>query len=213
MVRNELRGVVAGEADNAVKAVALARTLRPDLMVVDDRLPHMVGLDGVRLSRIAGLDAALSVVHELPRAKVLLVSHTEAALAADNHRNGNGRMELCLYPRADAVAGQPERQVIFAALREKATPALRRRVITVSETGVLVGGLSMLGGLGLMLTILLAPAGVTLAAAGGLVLLLSLGARATAAVWPTLVRSGERQAGTLEERDDIEANLQRLPVI
>ena len=211
VVRDELGGEVAGEAENAVGTMALARTLRPDLMVVDDRLPHIMGHDGVRLSRIGGLDAALSVVQDLPRARVLLVSHNGAALAPDN--GGEGRMELCLYRRPNPDGGQLEQQVIFAALRKKAMTGLRRNVMTVSEKGMLVGGLGMMGGLGLMLTILLAPAGIVLAAAGGGALLLSWGARAAAEAWPTHGRSSVGRAETKGERDDIEANLQRLPVI
>ena len=211
VVRDELGGEVAGEAENAVGTVTLARTLRPDLMVVDDRLPHIMGHDGVRLSRIGGLDAALSVVQDLPRARVLLVSHNGAALAPDN--GGEGRMELCLYQRANPVGGQLQQQVTFAALREKAIPALRRKVMTVSEKGMLVGGLGILGGLGLMFTILLAPAGVAMVAAGGAVILLSLCARAAAAAWPTRGRSRAGHVKTQGERDDVEASLQRMPVI
>jgi len=116
VVQDELGGTVVAEAENVVRAVALARTLRPDLVVVDDRLPHVAGVDGVPLSRIGGLDAALSVVQDLPRARVLLVSHNGAALAPDN--GGEGRMELCLYRRPNPDGGQLEQQVIFAALRK-----------------------------------------------------------------------------------------------
>jgi hypothetical protein len=211
VLQDELGGMVVGEAENAVGTVSLARTLRPDLLVVDDRLPYNVGLDGVRLSRIGGLDAALSVVQDLPKARVLLVSHEGAALAPGN--GGGGRMELCLYRRPNPDGGQHERQVIFAALREKAMPGLRRKVMTVCEKGMVVGGLSMLTGLILMLTILFAAAGVALAAAGGGVLLVSWGAWAAAAAWPTRGRSGAGHAEIKGERNDIEASLQRLPVI
>ncbi|MBI4297771.1 MAG: hypothetical protein HY676_04490 [Chloroflexi bacterium] len=211
VVQDELGGMVAGEAENAVKAVALARTLRPDLMVVDHRLPHIMGLDGVRLSRIGGLDAATSVFQELPRARILLVSHIGVALPRDSE--GEGGMELCLYGRANQSGAQLEQQVIFTALREKAMPALRRKVMVASERGILVGGLALLGGLGLLFTFLLAPAGVALAAAGVGVLLLSLAARAVATAWP---RRGSSRGGRVEaqvERDDIEASLQRMPCI
>ncbi|MDO8671824.1 MAG: hypothetical protein Q7O66_10405 [Dehalococcoidia bacterium] len=211
VVQDELGGVVVGEAESAVGALALARTLRPDLMMVDHSLPYVTGVDGVRLSRIGGLDAALSVVQDLPRARVLLVRCNGAALAPDN--GSKGRMELCLYQRADPDSGQLEQQVTFAALREKAMPALRRKVMAVSEKGMLVGGLGMLGGLGLMFTILLASAGVVLLAAGGAVILLSLCTSAAAATWPTRGRSGVVHAKIQGERDDIQASLQRMPVI
>ncbi|MBI2864999.1 MAG: hypothetical protein HYX94_10615, partial [Chloroflexi bacterium] len=112
VVQDELGGTVVAEAENVIRAVALARTLRPDLVVVDDRLPHVVGVDGVPLSRIGGLDAALSVVQELPRARALLVSHNGAALAPNN--KGEGRKELYLYQRATPVGGPLDQRLTFA---------------------------------------------------------------------------------------------------
>ena len=210
VVQDELGGVVVGEAESAVGALALARMLRPDLMMVDHSLPYLVGVDGIRLSRIGGLDAALSVVQDLPRARVLLVNHMGAARAPDN--GSTERIELCLYRRPNPDGGQPEQQVVFAALREKATSGLRRTVMTVSEKGMLVGGLSILVGLGLVLTFLFAVAGVALAAARVGVLLLSWVTWAAAAAWPTRGRSVAGHEETQGERDGIES-LQRLPVI
>ncbi len=199
VVEDELGGVVVGEAESAVRALDLARTLRPDLMMVDDGLPYVVGVDGVRLSRIGGLDAALSVVEDLPSARVLLVSSDGVGLSQVN--GSEGRMELSLYERTSPDGSQIEQLVTFTALREKTMPVtLRRKVMTVSEKGMLVGGLSMLAGLSLMFTILLAGSGIVLFAAGVAVGLLSLCANVAAANWPTRGRSGVVNAKTEGER-------------
>ncbi len=42
---------VIGEAEDGQTAAALARTLRPDLLILDIRMPHLSGLDAARLAR------------------------------------------------------------------------------------------------------------------------------------------------------------------
>ncbi len=81
MIRQGLRSVVAekpgweicGEAANGRQAVALAREVRPDLVVLDLTMPEMNGLDATRRIREA-----------LPKTQVLILTmHDSEALAQE----------------------------------------------------------------------------------------------------------------------------------
>lgn len=81
MIRQGLRSVVAerrqweicGEAANGRQAVALARDLRPDVVVLDLMMPEMNGLDATRRIREA-----------LPKTQVLILTmHDSEALAQE----------------------------------------------------------------------------------------------------------------------------------
>jgi DNA-binding NarL/FixJ family response regulator len=57
---------VVGEADNGRDAVALAKSLRPDLVIMD-----------ISMKELNGIDAAAQIVAEVPGARVLMLSmHT-----------------------------------------------------------------------------------------------------------------------------------------
>src|SRR3990170_4440534 len=81
-VRHFLRGAVEGEpgttvigqAENATKALVMARNLRPDIAIIDSYLPHSVSLETVPLSRIGGLDAAQAAFEEIPNLRVVLLN-------------------------------------------------------------------------------------------------------------------------------------------
>jgi DNA-binding NarL/FixJ family response regulator len=63
---------VAGEADDGVKAVRLARQVRPDIVLLDVAMP-----------RSGGLDATRAIARELPGSKVLVLSaYADEDLAA-----------------------------------------------------------------------------------------------------------------------------------
>ncbi len=50
---------VLGEAEDGRQALSLARTLRPDLLILDIMMPQMDGLDAARIARTEGLGAVM----------------------------------------------------------------------------------------------------------------------------------------------------------
>ncbi len=50
---------VLGEAEDGRQALSLARTLRPDLLILDIMMPQMDGLDAARIVRAEGLGAVM----------------------------------------------------------------------------------------------------------------------------------------------------------
>ncbi len=77
-VESQDNTALVGHAENAIKVIAMARTLRPDVVILDCCLPHTVGLEGLHMSRAAGLDAAERITGELPEAQVLLVNNLDS---------------------------------------------------------------------------------------------------------------------------------------
>lgn len=80
IVRAEPGFSVVGEAGSAIEATAMARRLAPEAVLVDFHLPHALGLDSVRLSRMSGLDTAMAIVDELRDTRVILLTNLDAAI-------------------------------------------------------------------------------------------------------------------------------------
>ncbi len=175
VVQKDMGGVVAAQAENGLKALTLAKSLRPDVMLVDYRLPHVAGMDDVRLSRIGGLDTALAVSQELPNTRVMVVNDSSAA--GSTHADHAVAAELCLYGESGSAS------VSFADLRVKEVSSMRSHVAEACDKATLVAGLSVLGGLGLMLSFIFAGPGAVLALAGGVLFLAASAVRAGAALW------------------------------
>lgn len=138
---------VVGQAGNGIKTITLARNLRPDIALIDFGLPYMIGLDNVSLSRISGLDVALSISEELPSTRVILLGNMEAPVYGENGLAG----EISLYRDTAAEStrftlrelydrGQQE-TLVFASVVSRQRVALGEKVVKISEGAMLYGGL------------------------------------------------------------------------
>lgn len=80
LIRSTEGLTLAGEAGSGEEAVALARNLVPDLVLMDVRLPGITGPEATR-----------QILAELPATRVILVSTYEAADLPDIDRCGATR--------------------------------------------------------------------------------------------------------------------------
>ncbi len=210
VVEREAGAVIVGQAENATRALILTKNLRPDVAIIDSFLPHTIGLDTVPLSRIGGLDTAQSISKELPNTRVIVLTNLDTdALRNDDlsqvnaflaTETGGVNIPLTLHDlyREAAKPGT----LVFANVEVKQTATLRRKITDISNKAVLFGGLGMLGGLGLMLTVILAGAGVVLASVGATTILLGLAGKLAVSLWPkapsmrgpTLKKTGQQKS-------------------
>lgn len=193
-------GVIVGQAENATKALTLAKQLRPDVALVDCYLPHTVGVDSVALSRIGGLDTAQAISQESPKTRVVLIPNlSEESLS--QHTSGSDSVAFfatktngsitpfdlhALYQRV-ALADS----VIFANV-EMQPRTITRQQSRLTDKAIFFGGLGFVGGWFLVLTIFLAPLGIGLAAAGAVSMLLGLAGKRVASLRSKVTR--DRQA-------------------
>lgn len=171
---NQIKGVdLIGHASNCLEAVFMARHLNADVTLVDAHLPQVEGVDGVRMSRMGGLDTATSIAEDIPGGVAVLWSDREdRALKLDPW---SSTVLLCqcsggvctpldlpsLYTRR-AEAGK----VVFAnAMPGKPVPG-PGGAVRASHKMLCFGGLAVAGGFGLMLTLVLAAPGFVLASVG-----------------------------------------------
>ena len=193
MVEREPGGVVVGQAENAVMAMDLARRLRPEVALVDSDLPYISGRDSARLSRISGLDTAMDISRELPKSAAVLIgnpgkmprtgddAYTEPELMVYGD-TGTAAMPVRL--RDLVIEAAPQGSLVFGSLRLRERALRGTRLLRVTDSFILWGGLAVLLGLSLMVTIILAWAGVVVAAGGVGAMLLGLAGKVAAAVWP-----------------------------
>ena len=175
--------VIVGQAENATRALTLARNLRPDVAIIDCNLPHAVGLDNVSLSRIGGLDTAQTISHDIPNTSVILLGNVDVKLLSEqglgtdvtasfSRQRGESKIPFALQDLYREAVSSGD--LVFANVEVNQQASLKRKMADISDKAVLFGGLSTLGGLCLMLTVFLAGAGVFLALAGAAAMLLGL---------------------------------------
>lgn len=183
LVEDEAGVVVVGQAENAGKALTLAQNLRPDIAIIDCYLPYRTGPALRALSRLAGLDTAQVISREIPNTRVMLLPNldekvpSEPGLSSDSiaffSRKTNGSalpFTLREIYRETLAPGT----VVFAHVETKEQHVLRQKIANLSDKAILFGGLGIVGGLCLMLTVILAGAGVFLTLTGGVLALLGL---------------------------------------
>ena len=167
--------VIVGQAENASKALDLARHLRPDAAIIDCHLPHAVGLDTVPLSRTGGLDTAQAISEEIPNTKVILLNNLDWGVLPDSHSgpdvtavlatNGiGGDAPLVLQDLCQDVV--TPNALVFASVEARPVAFARENVTSLSGVQMLCGGLGILGGLTLIAALAFAEAWPVLALAG-----------------------------------------------
>ncbi len=223
----ERGAVVVGQAENGIKATALARSLRPDVAMLDCRLPHIVGLDAVPLSRMGGLDAALTISQDVPATRVIVVGNLDAEVYGEQGLTPT--LEVCLSREAAGATVPfmlqevlPETlrpsAVVFANVETFASAeafadaeafdnveareqkSVRQRVAENSDAGILFGGLAIFGGLLLIGTMVLAIPGAIVALAGAGVVSLGIAGRIAAALWLRVSLATEEPGAEREQK-------------
>ena len=191
IVEGESRVTVVGRAQNALKAMDMARSLRPEVVIVDSCLPYAVGLDSVRLSRIGGWDAAAEISQELPRSRVVIVPNMNVKTYQEKDSNGgtaeHGYMlaahtgiPLRLW---DVLYETPSTGLVYANVERKEQVSSQYLVLEVIEKAMLYSFLALMGGIVLMISLVFMGAGAVLSVLAIVVLLLSLASRAIATFW------------------------------
>ncbi len=200
VVEGEGGAVIVGQAQDAVKALALARNLRPDVAIVDCYLPHVIGLDNIPMSRIGGLDTAQAISGEIPSTRVILLPELDKEAVAEHvaglgerpflSRKTNGSYAPFKLQELCREVVSPNR-LVFANVEVKPWVAARQKGSGITNRVILFGGLGILGGWFLILTVFLAPVGVVLALTGAAAMLFGLAGRLTVSLW-SKVSANER---------------------
>ncbi len=201
VVEKESGTVTVGQAQDASTALTLARNLRPDVAVIDCCLPHVVGLDDIPLSRIGGLDIAQTISEQVPNIRVILVNNLDTRILPDRSLSSDVSAVYSIESRGANIpfvlqdlsheVVQPN-ALVFAKVEVEPGASLRQKVTSLSDKAIFFGGLGIVGGWFLTITMIFAPAGVFLALAGAVTLVLGLAGKLTFSWWRRLRRKGAK---------------------
>ena len=183
IVEAEDKAVIVGQAGNAIKALTLAKNLRPDVAIIDSYLPHTIGLDTIPLSRIGGLDTAQTISEEIPDIRVVLLNSPKVRVSPERSWAWDGGASLCKESNGSCIPftlGElrqeivPSGALVFAKVEADTEAALSQKVTSLSDKAIFFGALGIMGGWLLIITMFLAGAGVFVALAGATTMLLGL---------------------------------------
>jgi len=194
MVEDETGMTIVGQAENATRMINLARSLRPDVAIIDSRLPHKMLLDTVPLSQISGLDTALTTSEEIPNIRVVLLNTNTAfpesipagdlvPLFARESKGGNAPFKLEeLYDQTD------DDQLIFASLQTQVNPSAQSKIAALTDKAILYGALGLLLGFILIMTLMLAAPGFFVAIIAAAALILGAATKLVSRLWSRMSR-------------------------
>ena len=171
LVEQEPGVVVVGRADNAHRTLDLVKNLHPDVAIIDSDLPYSVGIDGLALTRMSGLDTAQAIRQAAPGIHVLLINSLNIHVGC---QPGEGNVCQPSFSTgevgSDAVVkleelwnrSTAEEAPLFAGVEVKPMLEAAQAYGGVTTRGVF----SIAGGAFLIGTVWLAPFGAVLLLAG-----------------------------------------------
>ena len=172
IVETENKAVIVAEAENGTRALSLARTLRPDVVLIDSCLPSIVGLDNIPLSRVGGLDVAQSISEEIPNMHVVLLNSLNGRIPADstwipdyNALLCRDIKESCIPFTLGELSARESAELIFANIKTKASDVPEQKT-RLSDKVIFAGVLGVVAGWLMILTMFLATVGLYVVLAG-----------------------------------------------
>jgi CheY-like chemotaxis protein len=190
MVEEQPQAVVIGQAENAPGTIALARSLRPDVVIIDSHLPHTVALAAVPLTQIGGLDTAQTATQEIPNTRVVLVNTDtipgEGVMSSDFvplffRETGGKRIPFTLQELVSKARTYDS--PVFASIQLSPGQNLKNLIFVLCDKAMLAGIIAVLLGLIFIVTLFLALPGFFIAIAGAVLLVLGSAAKILNRLW------------------------------
>ena len=173
IVANEDKAVIVAEAENGTRALTLARSMHPDVALIDSHHPYVAGMDNIPLSRIVWMDTAQSISEEIPNMHVVLLNSLNDNLLADTSWRLEKNALLCRESNQTCIpftlsslsALNRSPGVIFANVQSQAEAAPQHKTSRSDKT-IFAGVLGIVAGWLMILTMFLATAGLYVLLAG-----------------------------------------------